>query len=198
MKEYKIKVMFSEPVLGTVPKDKDVYAGYIATKAALTDEQIAEELATVESVEEKGWTGFHLVDGQPILYDYVVKGFFKGACGALRRVIDTRSKKITAYKKVIDGLVFVTPRRIPLILPEGAEMGTLERPLRAETAKGPRVALARSDTCPPGTTMEFTVTVLGVVSRALLEEWLSYGRLLGFGQWRSGGYGRFSYEMTEV
>lgn len=134
MEQYKVKLTFTEPILGTVPKDPAIYAGYIATKAALTDEQLAEELATVEKVEAKGWTGFHLVDGQPILYDYVCKGFFKGACGALRRVTDTQSSKIRAYKKIIDGLVFVTPRQIPLVLPEGAEMGVCERPLRAQTA----------------------------------------------------------------
>ncbi len=116
----------------------------------------------------------------------------------LRRASGTRSSKVTAYKKVIDGLVFVTPRKIPLVLPEGAEMGVLERPLRAQTARGERVALARSDTCPPGTTLEFTVTVLGKVTKVLLSEWLDYGALRGLGQWRNGGYGRFEYELTKL
>jgi len=198
MEKYKVKLTFTEPILGTIPKDPEIYAGYIATKAALTDEQVAEELATVEKVEEKGWTGFHMLDGKPVLYDYVLKGFFKGACGALRRVSDTRSYKIKAYKKIIDGLVFITPRRIPLILPEGEELGVLERPLRAQTAQGERVTLARSDTCPVGTTLEFTVTILGQVSEALLREWLDYGALLGLGQWRSAGWGRFEYTMEKA
>lgn len=197
MDTYKVRITFTEPILGTVPKDPEVYAGYIASKAALTDEQLAEELATVDKVEEKGWTGFHMLDGSPILYDYVPKGFFKSACGALRRVKDTRSAKVRAYKKIIDGLVFVTPRRVPLLLPTGGQIGVLERPLRAQTAQGERVALARSDTCPPGTTLEFTITVLGQVKEPLLREWLDYGALLGLGQWRSGGYGRFTYEMTK-
>jgi hypothetical protein len=198
MDKYKVELTFTEPILGTVPKDPEIYAGYIATKAALTDEQVAEELATVEKVEEKGWTGFHQLDGKPILYDYVLKGFAKGACGALRRVKGTESIKIRAYKKIIDGLVFVTPRRIPLVLPEGEEMGVLERPLRAQTAQGERVTLARSDTCPVGTTLEFTVMILGQVSEALLREWLDYGALLGLGQWRSASFGRFSYQMQRL
>lgn len=198
MEKYKVTLTFTEPLLGTAPKSPKIYEEYIAGKAALTNEQIAEELATVEKVEEKGWTGFHMLDGNPVLYDYVLKGFFKSACGALRRVSDTRSAKVRAYKKIIDGLVFITPRRIPLALPDGEGLGVLERPLRAQTAQGERVTLARSDTCPVGTTLSFTVTVLGQVSESLLQEWLDYGALLGLGQWRSASWGRFEYTMAKV
>jgi len=195
--KYKVKLTLTEPILGTVPKDPEVYAGYVASHAALTDEELAEELETVERIEEKGWTGFHMLDGQPILYDYVIKGFFKDACGMLRRATDTRSSKLRAYKKVIDGMMFVKPRRIVLNL-NGSEMGVLERPLRASTAQGERVALARSDTCPAGTTLEFTVSVLGQVSMALLREWLDYGELRGLGQWRNAGWGTFTYELEKL
>jgi len=190
-----IKLTFTEPILGTVTKDPEVYAAYIASKAALTDDELAEELATVEKVEEKGWTGFHQLDGKPILYDYVIKGFFKDACGMLRRVARSQSSKLRAYKKEIDGLVFIEPRQMLLVLPDGVEMGILERPLRASTAQGDRVALARSDTCPPGTTLTFSITVLGGnIDSETLAEWFDYGALRGLGQWRNAGYGRFVWE----
>lgn len=195
MDKYTVTLTFTESVLGTIPKDPEVYAAYIAGVAALTDEALAEELETVEAVEEKGWTGFHMDDGTPVLYDYVVKGFFKSACYQMRSVTGSHSSKLTAYKKRIDGLVFPYPRRIPLVLPEGEKMGINERPLRASTAQGDRVALARSDTCPPGTTMAFTLEILGAISESLLREWLDYGRYMGLGQWRSGGWGRFTYEL---
>lgn len=194
---YKVKLTFTQPILGTIPKDPEIYAGYIASKAALTDEALAEELASVEKVEEKGWTGFHKVNGQPVIYDYVLKGFFKDACGMLRRVPGTRSEKLTAHKKIIDGLVFVEPRQIPLNY-NGKGLGVLERPLRAQTAQGERVTLARSDTCPIGTTMEFTVEILGGLDEKTLREWLDYGRKRGLGQWRNGGYGSFTYEMEAI
>jgi hypothetical protein len=202
MDRYEVKLTFVEPILGAVPKDMDIYETYVQGKAAemgieLTDGQLAEELETIEQVEEKGWTGFHMLDGRPVLYDYVVKGFFKDACGMLRRADRTKSSKLTAYKKVIDGLVFVKPRRIPLVLPEGEEMGTLERPLRGQTAQGERVALARSDTCPAGTTMEFAVSVMGQVSQELLREWLDYGEYRGLGQWRNASWGTFEYGMVK-
>ncbi len=196
MDEYKVKLTFTEEILGTVPKDPDIYGAHIANLAALDDEQLAEELATVEHVEEKGWTGFHMLDGSPILYDYVIKGFCKDACGMLRRAGDTRSAKLTAYKKVVDGMIFVKPRQIPLDL-NGGSMGTNERPLRASTAQGERIALARSDTCPPGTTLEFTLTVLGVVKEPLLREWFDYGALRGLGQWRNSGVGVFTYSLEK-
>ena len=197
MDKYEVTLTFTEPILGTVPKDAEVYASFVAGRAALDDAAMAEELETVEHVEEKGWTGFHMLDGVPILYDYVIKGFLKDACGMLRRASGTRSAKLQAYKKVIDGLVFVEPRRIPLDL-NGGTMGVLERPLRAQTAQGERVALARSDTCPAGTTLLFTILVVGKVPMTLLEEWFDYGRLRGLGQWRNASYGRFTYELEKL
>lgn len=193
MDTYTIKLTFTEPILGTITKDPEVYKNYIAGKAALEDEAIAEELETVGKIEERGWTGFHQLDGKPVLYDYVIKGFFKDACGMLRRASDTKSAKLKAYKRVIDGMVFVGPRRIAINV--NGEMGVLERPLRAETAQGPRVTVTRSDTCPAGSTIEFDVTILGGVPKSTLVEWLDYGKFRGLGQWRNGGYGSFTYEL---
>lgn len=195
MDTFEITIRFIEPLLGAVPKDRDVYASHIMSKAALTDEQAAEELASVEHVEEKGWTGFHKNEIGPFLYNYVPKGFFKDACGMLRRSSSTRSAKVRAYKKIIDGMVFISPRQINLEL--AGEMGVLERPLRAATAQGERVALARSDTAPVGSSLTFTVSVMGGVSEALLREWLDYGRFRGLGQWRNAGYGSFEYELAK-
>ena len=196
MDKYEVTLTLIEEILGTVPKDKEIYAGYVANRVALSDETLAEELETIEEIEEKGWTGFHAVDGKPILYDYVIKGFFKDACGMLRRAGDSRSAKLPAYKKVIDGLVFIMPRQIPIVV--NGEMGVNERPLRASTAQGDRVALARSDTCPAGSRLTFQVNVLGVAKEPLLREWFEYGELRGLGQWRNAGYGRFTYEMTKL
>lgn len=200
MKKYSVVLTFIEPILGAVPKDPDVYATFVAGKAALADHELAEELASVEKVEEKGWTGFHrLADGTPFLMNYVIKGFFKDACGALRRAEDTKSAKLKAYKKEIDGLVFVRPRQIPINI-NGGQMGVLERPLRAQTAQGERVTLARSDTCPAGSHIEFTLEVWegGGINEKLLAEWLDYGQYRGLGQWRNADYGSFTYEISEV
>lgn len=195
MANYKVKLTFTEPLLGTVPKNKDLYRDYIASKAP--DSSNGErEVETVQEMEEKGWTGFHCEGGCPILYDYVIKGFFKDACSMLRRVGSTNSAKIAAHKKVIDGLVFVLPRQIQ-INTNGNELQIIERPLRANTAQGERVALAISDAAPAGSTIEFTVKILGGITKNVLTEWLDYGELRGLGQWRNASYGRFSYDLSK-
>ncbi len=206
---YKARLVLSEPMLGTVPKSASIYKDHVQNQAIeqarkngieLTSEQLQQEVDSVTAmeIEEKGWTGFHEVEGQQILYDYVIKGFLKEACSILRRISKSRSSKLAAYRKVVDGMVFIAPRQINILLPEGEDLGILERPLRAQTAQGERVALARSDTCPVGTLIEFEVRVLGVVSKVLLEDWFGYGQFKGLGQWRNGGYGRFTYELDKV
>ena len=115
----------------------------------------------------------------------------------LRRADEGRSKKLKAYKKEIDGLVFVNPRKIPLEIPEGKQMGRCQRPLRAQTAQGERVALSDSETVPAGTTQHFDVVLLKEEHAPLIVEWLEYGYLHGTGQWRNSGKGRFVYECVD-
>ena len=199
--QYKIKATFQEDLLGTVPLNKEIYTDHIATKKQdISGEALKQELSTVmEKLDEKGKTGFHrMEDGTPIIYDYVIRGFMKDACGMMRRVEGSESKKLTAYKRVIDGLVFVMQRKIEINV--NGEVGTLERPLRAQTAQGERVALAYSESIPAGSSIEFTLMVLDdkAVSFALIEEWLTYGSLRGLGQWRNASYGRFGYEITPI
>lgn len=188
-----VEVTFTEPLLGAVPKSKEIYSDYIASKAT---NDVDDEIETVPD-GDKGYTGFHEVDGQPILYDYVVKGFFKDACSMLRRDSTSHSAKLKAYRKIIDGLVFIEPRRLVLVLPEGESLDILERPLRASTAQGERIALARSDIAPIGTSFTFVIQVLGPSLEKAIVEWLDYGTLRGFGQWRNSGYGRFTYNLAK-
>jgi len=196
--KYNIVLTFTQPVLGAVSKDKELYTTYIAGKKALTDEELAKELESVENIEQRGWYGFHMEDGKPFLLAYVIKGFFKSACSSLRRIKDSRSQKLTAYKKVVDGLIFAYPQKLFLTMPPGAEITPIERPLRAQTAQGERITLVRSDSCPPGTTVEFALDVLGVVSRPLLIDWLDYGERVGIGAWRSSDKGQFVYTLDKL
>lgn len=136
-------------------------------------------------------------DGVPFCWDYQIKGFFKDACSSLRRVPGTRSSKLTAFKKVIDGTVFVEQRKIPFKLPDGAQCGRCERPLRASSASGERVALAASETVPAGTVIEFSVLVMNPKDAETVREWLDYGHLRGLFQWRNSGKGRFEWEEVE-
>lgn len=191
MKQMKVRIEFLEDILGTANADKDVHSEFIASKApdAPTREEEVASLG-VEEVEHKEMTIFpRLEDGTPFLWDYQIRGFFKSAAQAMSYI--GGKSKLTAYKKKVDLLVFVKERKIPLIIPEGEEMGNCQRPLRASTMQGDRVALANSETCPAGTTAEFTIEVLQDDLMKHVIEWLDYGKYNGLGQWRNSGAGSF-------
>jgi hypothetical protein len=243
IKRYAVKIKLVEDLLGTVPKNKEVYATFIAQKGreliekqaakkgvplasgampeghpqpegqqpvappADLDKHLGEEVESIEEVEERGWTGFHTDAEGPFLFDYAVKGYL---CEAAR-TLGPSGKALRGVRQVMDKVkryCFVKPRRVRLptpgkvetfdqadkpmlvLTPQGA---VLERPLRAMTAQGPRVTVTRSDVILAGAEVEFELWALdgGGLSKALLEDILSYGQFMGLGQWRSGGWGRF-------
>ena len=195
MKQLKVRLTFTESILGTASANEDVYRDFIGSKspdAASVDDEVA--ALGADAVVEKGKTVFpKLPDGTPFLYDYQIKGFFKDTCGGLRKVKGSKSEKIKAFKKEIDKLIFVEPRCIPF--ENYGEIGECQRPLRAQTMQGERVRLSISDEIAAGARVEFTVLMLSDEHEAAVREWLDYGRLSGIGQWRNSGKGRFTYEV---
>lgn len=193
-KKMKVRLTFTEELLGTKPGDPDVYGNYIASKAP-DAKTMAEEIEAfgIEEVAEKGVTVFlRTKDGLPYLEDYTIKGFFKDSCGVLRKVPGTISSKVKAFKKEIDGLVFAYPREIILHMPDGLDY--CQRPLRAATPQGERVSLAKSESAPAGTWIEFEIECLTETMYDLVVELLDYGAKRGMGQWRNSGKGRFTWE----
>lgn len=195
MQKYKLSVTFSTSLLGTQPQ-KETALEYITSKAIdpATGQLPEDETGTLPEELQRGTTAFHKLDGSPILYDYQVKGFIKEAgqvFNGLRGVKNLRSK--------LDNLLFVEPRQIPLQVPAGAEMTFCDRPLRAMTAQGPRVSLARSEELPQGTAFECELAVYeSALSEPLIRDLLDYGARKGIGQWRNGGHGRFSYSLQKI
>lgn len=208
MKKLHVKLTFTEPVLGTWPSNQNIAREFIASKspdAASIEDEVA--ALGADAVADKGMTVFPRdAEGRPVLYDYKVKGFFKDSCGMLARIggkTETGKKravnesgKISAYKKVIDGLVFVSPRMIPIEV--NGVVRDCQRPLRAQTAQGERVSLANSEEIPAGSRCEFDVLCMDDSHEAAVREWLDYGALRGIGQWRNSGKGRFTYTAYEV
>lgn len=197
MKILKVRVTTTEEMLGTASSNKEIHKEFIASKAP-DAESMEEEVAAVgaEEVFEKGMTVFPRNElGDPIAWDYQWKGFFKDACGMLRKVPKSECGKIKAYKKEIDGLIFIQPRMIPIEF--DGEIGTCQRPLRAQTAQGERVALTSSESIPAGARMDFEIVMLQPDHEKAILEMLGYGMLRGFGQWRNSGKGRFTFEVLE-
>ena len=78
------------------------------------------------------------------------------------------------------------------------EIGSCQRPLRASTPQGERIALANSETIPAGATMEFDIKLLSDTHVPLVTECLNYGKYRGTGQWRNSGKGRFTWELIST
>lgn len=194
--EMKVRITLIEDALGMMPTNKELHKDYIASKAPdapSVEEEI--EAVGVDGVVEKTLTVFPKLDGVPFFWDYQIRGFFKDAMGMLRRVPGTACSKIKAYKKIVDGMIFVNERKVPITL--SGPMGDCQRPLRADTPQGSRVALAHSETVPAGSYMEFTINYLTDDLEKVIRECLDYGKLRGLGQWRNSGAGKFFWEELD-
>ena len=202
MRSFTYRITFTEECLGTAPANPDLFREYItANRPGGSDRAEIEALPTVDEEMAKSMTIFCRDADRLILWDYQIRGFFKDACSCLNRVksdakdgYSSLSSKLPAFKKIIDGLIFVEPRKIVLNLPAGGKIGICERPLRAATALGERIALARSETIPAGTWFEIKVLFMHEPHAKLITEWLEHGAFRGLGQWRNSGKGRFSFE----
>lgn len=194
MRTMRVRLTLTEEVLGTASNNPEIHSEYIASKApdAKSREEEIEAIG-VDAEVEKSMTVFPRdADGNPIMWDYQIKGFFKDACGMLRKVPKTKSSGIKAYKKQIDGLIFVQERQIPFIY--DGKIGHCQRPLRAQTAQGERISLANSETIAAGAQLEFTVECMIDSDMDAVREWFDYGRLRGLGCWRNASKGRFTWE----
>ena len=201
MKRITVKATFTEPILGTCSGNPDIHEEFIASKApdALSRE---EEVAAIgaDAEVEKSMTVFPKGEnGNPFIWDYQISGYMKDCCGALQRMKGEKcaehSLKLKAYRKTIDGCIFVEPRKI-FFEDWNGEIGSLQRPLRGQTAQGERIALANSEMIHAGVSCTFTVEVPNIYEDAVIE-WLNRGKYRGLLQWRNAGYGRFTYEVLK-
>lgn len=199
--ELKVRLTFTEDVLGTASADKNIHSEFIASKAPDAPSR-EEEIAAlgVEEVERKEMTVFpRMKDGTPMLWDYQIKGFFKDTCSALQRCKGESYAKescgLKAFKKIIDGCIHPGPREIAIHM--SGPMGNCQRSMRAQTPQGDRTALANSEAVPAGSYVELEIMCPSLYEKAV-REWLDYGRFRGIGQWRNSGKGRFLWEELDA
>lgn len=196
---FQVRLNFISPILGSLPADPELLSKYIASRAPSPLQQDEEEGVAQEVDAEKSLTVFARDETGLFFYDYHIKGFIKEAGNTLKEAVKT-----TALRSKIDNYLFVFPRRIYICRENGVpiqkEDEFLERPLRAQTALGPRIALAKSERINLPITCQFTVEILENkkdVSWETVQKLLDYGRYKGLGQWRNGGWGRFEWEEVK-
>jgi hypothetical protein len=184
--EKNVEVELINPMLGTVSKDPEIYKTFIENKKPVDIQE--EEFKTVEKSEQKGWTGFHIDEEKGLfIYNYMIKGFLKNAGNVLKE-----QTKIKNLRAKLNNFVFIEPRRI--YFDQMKPDGVIERPLRAQTAQGPRITLARSDYIDEGKKLKFKIIILDnkeKINEKLIDTLLQYGKFMGLGQFRNGEYGAF-------
>ena len=208
MEKMTIRVTFTEPLLGTRPADPELHARFVASKAPdakTMAQELADHEVSVEDMEERQKTIFpKMEDGTPFLYTYMLKGFFKETAKALKKVPGTESSKRKAFLKLIDNNIFVRghvkgkPRVMPLYMPIDLDLTATDnqRPLRASTPQGERVALAHSEEAPAGTYFECDVYCDNKADMDWIRELLDRGAWKGMGQWRNADFGLFDWEVV--
>lgn len=200
MRTYEVEICFTEPMLASSPQDPAIYQRFIDGRKRADAEERGEEVKTLPAEDQEigGSSVFHRDENGLFLFDYKLRGFMKEAAAAV-----TGKTGLTSYKSKIDKWVFVTPRR--LYLSNGAGIlkepqGTEQRPIRGMTAQGPRVTLKKSERVDAGTHFKAELSVLPLgekeIDTTMIRAWLDYGSLCGLGEWRTGSYGRFTYELT--
>lgn len=153
---------------------------------------------------------FEEVENHPFLWNYQIRGFMKDSCGLLSRSGkdasgENESAKLSAFKKVIDGCIFVHPRRIGIQIPEtfldddgvtirhsfdeNGQLNILQRPMISNGPNGQNVAIAASEMIPKGSSIKFTIGMTSLKFKPAVIEWLNYACVHGISGWRNSGMG---------
>ena len=201
--EKKFRLTGTDSLLGSSPSSKEIFSTFLVDKTKTTAERNAarEDVDNIIENDEKGTTIFYRdKNGGLILKGYHIKGFLKEAAKALKDQVNLKS-----YLSKVDTYVFVMEKNLP-IMRDGKQImepdGYLERPLRCETAQGPRVALSKSEEILDPWYVDVTIRVVenaGTAKSApidmdMVEGFLDYGAMKGLLQWRNAGHGSFEWE----
>lgn len=189
-----IKIMFTEDILGSWPADNEILTRFISTKAPSPWLQAEENDAIPEKPAEAGHSVFPQDKKGLFLWNFHIKGFLKEAGNNLKTAVNIKN-----LRSKIDNYVFIQPRKIYLqrdgeIITEPDDI--LERPVRAQTIQGPRIALVGSERVKPPAEITCTIEVIDNAEITLntIRQLLEYGAYKGIGQWRNGGFGSFAWE----
>lgn len=195
------------PLLGSQPAAADIRTKFVASKAP-AQERGEEETDMLPALEERGLTVFlRDKDGTLSIMDYMMVGYLKEVANRMKDQLGIKQARAK-----MEMYAFVSPRIIPIC--QGgcgvkAPSGTLERSLRAQTMQGPRTTLTASEMIEAPIEapweIEFSIRLLdnaatktsGKIDWDTIETVLDYGAMCGIGQWRNGGYGRFTWERIE-
>lgn len=215
---FQVTIRFKNRVVGGLPKNADLIAGWLASKKNLpksAEELAAETVAKVagshpDDEAEGMWTTFASDEQGLYLEGRCFKAMLKEAANILRPMLclngptnaayKDRVKRFTNYRSKLAERLFVEDDRIRVGVGVTTPDGTEERPIHVMTARGPRTALKRFDYLNAPRDVSFVVRLLqdgGLVDLPVLKILLEYAGQNGFGADRSQGNGTFDVVSVE-
>jgi len=143
---------------------------------------------------------------KPCIGDHMIYGFLKAAAETIGRTLTKKRGVVLHSTSFTQALInqhikceeqFLSFDRTIKEDDKGNPV-YLQRSLRAMTAKGPRISLAKSEVVPAGAKLNFTLKVMknSPLNQKTIEKLFSIGELTGLGQWRNAGWGQFKYKLT--
>lgn len=215
---YELRMVFTNPILGSQPGSDTPAAEYLEGKTRQEVEKLRkknpqaaaeieaglpeEQRPEFDEELQKGTTGFYRLSAdpkRPCFRSYQIKGMLKEAGEKLNG-----HKNVKALRNKIESTVFISPKELPIQninAHQKGKLAILERPLRAQTLKGPRTSLARSEMIQAGAWVSCTLKVVHLPkwhpNEEFLRDLLDYAcECLGVGQWRnSNEFGVFNYTL---
>lgn len=179
-------------------------------KALLMAGRLEDLKETFKELDMRGVTVFFYdyEKNLPMIGDHMIYGYMKAASSAIARTLPKKNATILqsmAYtNEIINTHVRCTEQFIcfdkDIKRTKEGRPAYLQRSLRAQTAQGDRITLAKSEVVPAGAKLKFTLNVLegSPLEVSHIKRIFDHGCFFGLGQWRNSGHGMFSYTLKEV
>lgn len=216
MKTIIVKCTLNHEAAGMTPGNPDTHAKFLEFRKTkikkmtadieehMEDEKKAIKLRLEQQKADQMEDGLSVfprdpATGKPAFTAKQMCGFFKDAILALK---ETKVKPFDNFKKQprqwVDRHVFVTPRWIPIEIPEGSEMGIYERPITIDAFPKTITTIKVSETVPAGSVIKFAIQLNDEDDEKYVLKCLEYGWKHGFGQDRNGSWlGTFNFDVYD-
>ena len=222
MNNYKIKLNFTRPIIGSQPSDEEIRRKYITAKMITGRTGISAEIAMarvddeienfkkskefIENMERPLTVFFRDEDGNVSLSDVQLRGFIKDAFAFVSQEHKILKKKQKKGDDKVEGYAKDYCRRWIgerisfkeqyFIL--NGEIDIFERPIRCKTQLGERISIASSERIKKPSMVEFELLTSDDVTEKILRFIFDRGLFKGLGQWANAQWGCFTYELEEV
>lgn len=207
-KKYEVELQMTGRFAASLPKTKDEIKKMLENRMPAKPPEdftpidelvnvVAEKVGVAAEVTEEaeleyGWATFPRNEAELYYEGRCIRGHIKDCANQLRDLIEVK-----ALKSKVANKVYVTTDVIRLGTTE--PVGTEQRFVQVMTRLGPRSTIKYVDYLEKPT-LKFVLNVLddGVITREILNSIFEYGSVHGLGQERSQGWGRYTFQISEV